>query len=113
MTALQSYIRTYRYIDPEVVKAVLDLEADVDIQDSNGNTVLICLLKRGWWIYTAFREALELLLFENPSSLFKANAVKFGLKFDIYMNNNWHLQLEDVEGDYIMSCEEYSLFRQK
>ena len=44
---------------------------------------------------------------------FNANAVKFGLKFDIYMINYWHLQLEDVEGIYIMSCEEYSLFRQK
>ena len=89
MTRLQLCVTGHRkdythFICVEELKVLLQLNADVDVIDEAGSTVLSNILHTTQYTYMIKnkREALELILLENPSAELTKNAVEKAFAFD-------------------------------
>ena len=83
MNPLHIYIDEHRSsLDVQVVKAMVELGADVDVTDSYGNTALRRLVQGKWWHFEGFREVLELLIKQNPSQYINRFLVDTALRQD-------------------------------
>ena len=109
MCPLHSYIDGNTTPDPTVVKLMLDLGSDIDV---NGNSPLILLLKEPRWLYygKVIRETLELLIYENPNPYLNNEAVYLGLKQDEYIRTNWNVNLATCQNvfKWMVKCIRYS-----
>ena len=105
MTPLASYIVTAQYTENRVVTAMIQLGADIDCHDPDGQTPLLCLLKRRQITGMNRREILELLLYENVS--LDERAVTYALHLD----SEYGIQRqENLSGIYNTGTCEHSLF---
>ena len=110
MNPLHIYIHeTSSPLDVQVVKAMLELGADVDVTDIYGNTALRRLVHekqncRG------FREILELLIQQNPSQNMNKSLVDTALKQDKDMKANGRLYYRRLSVKYTLDGKLHSLF---
>lgn len=110
-TQLQSYVYFNDDIDPEVVRVMLEVGADLDDMDDYNETLLQHLLENGRKYIPCFRKLLELLLYENPCCSKNSDAVRLGLKIDDEMNGLWTPLLKLIAGEYHMDMKEHGFFR--
>ena len=112
MNPLHIYIHeTTSPLDVQVVKAMLELGADVDVTDIYGNTALRRLVHekqncRG------FREILELLIQQNPSQNMNKSLVDTALQQDKYMKAKGRVYFRSLSlsGKYTLDGKLHSLF---
>ena len=110
MNPLHIYIHeTSSPLDVQVVKAMLELGADVDVTDIYGNTALRRLVHekqncRG------FREILELLIQQNPSQNMNKSLVDTALKQDKDMKAKGRVYDRSLSGKYTLDGKLHSLF---
>ena len=108
---LLSYVCANRHIEPLVVKTMLDLGANVDYFDPDGNTPLLCLLKKALPYTEHFRETLALFLYENPDPDVNKSAVDIAIELDIIFHKHGRrMEPEKLRGVYNMDAKEHSLF---
>ena len=110
MSPLHSYIDSNKCLDPQVVTAMLELGADIDVTDIHGNTALIQLIMEKRWYCEGFRDTLELLIYENPSLYLNRSAVYLGLKQDTYMKATWKLDFTNMPGNFLLDAKMHSLY---
>ena len=118
MTRLQLCVTGHRkdythFICLEELKVLLQLNADVDVIDEAGSTVLSNILHTTQYTYMIKnkREALELILLENPSAELTKNAVEKAFAFaEIIETEEFNHMGFTCMGEYIMDGEEHSLF---
>ena len=107
MTRLHSCVGPYHQIDPCEVRALLELGADVDIVDDKGNTPLVHLLSKRSHI-KGIRESIEMFLNENPSTSLNKDAVALAIELDEQLEETKFVR--DITGEYVIDCEEHSMF---
>ena len=95
-------------LDPEVIKALLQLGVNINATDTYGKSPLICFLEMEcWWCHDLARECLEVLIYENPSFSLNAAAVSLGLQQDEFTCSwNWCIKT----GHFLMDVKEHSHF---
>ena len=81
---LCSYLSTYD-LKSEVIEVLIDEGDDVDATDSNGNTPLITLISEDRY-RAEFRNALEMLVYENSSKDLNKTAVSVAINTDIKLH---------------------------
>ena len=93
-----------------VIKVMLDLGANIDSINSEGNTPLTHLLwTASYENILGFRKALEFLIYENSSINLNTSAVKMGIKADVGFHK--YADQIDIPGDYITDNKIHSLFK--
>ena len=105
VSLLHMYLKS-RNVNKHVVQAMLDLGADVDSRKTNGYTPMERLIDNE--IYQAipgFREAIELLIFENANTELNENAVEMGIEVDKRYGN-----IPAINGDYLMDAITHCAF---
>ena len=115
-TRLRVCIGHERPINPVEIKVLLELGADIDYLDSEGNTALSHLLSRRYYskrlfkrYYTAaFRGTVEILLYENPSMVLNSNAVKLAIDLDEHLEGSTIIRT--LVGEFIMDFRTRSPF---
>ena len=93
-------------LDPEVIKALLQLGVNINATDTYGKSPLICFLEC-WWCHDLARECLEVLIYENPSYSLNAAAVSLGLEQDEF-TCSWNCCVKT--GHFLMDVKEHSHF---
>ena len=96
-------------LDVQVVKAMLELGADVDVTDIYGNTALRRLVHEKWWFCEGFREVLELLIQQNPSQYMNRSLVDTALRQDKYMKAR-KMDFTNLPGKCTLDGKLHSLF---
>ena len=95
LTPLQFYVFEYSdWADIQVVKTMIDLGADIDKFNLDGNTLLEVLLKH---VIGYIRGMLELLLYENTSIASNDSAVALGLKNSKYVDVDWDRRSKSLQ----------------
>lgn len=106
----------YEFIDTRVMETMIELGADIDNTIGNGLTPLTFFLSSvvEWprlWYYRNIREAVELLLYQNPNIIINEKAVKLALKSDlVLMGHNADAKGDIFYGNFIMDANEHAVF---
>ena len=115
-TPLHVCIGHQRPLNPTEVKVLLELGADIDHLDNEGNTTVLHMLSRRFYskrlfkrYYTTnFRRVLNLLLYENPSKVRNSDAVKLAIELDEHLEKS--TTFRKPLGEFIMDGKEHSFF---
>ena len=107
-TLLHVCIGPHQPIEPNEIRGLLEIGSDIDKVDLSGNTALLHLLSKRRYT-EGFRETLEMLLYENPSTDKNINAVREAIILDAHFETNkgtlnWN-------GEFVFDAKEHTLFQ--
>ena len=104
----------YEFIDTRVIETMLRLGANVHHIDMNNLTPLTHLIKSvgAWprlWYYKNIREAVELLIYQNPDVNLNESAVELALRSDMHLLRT-NKGAEMSYGNFTFDAKEHAMF---